>query len=309
MVTFETKCYENDWAYILKGNYLKKLINRSGGKNFFEKKQLIINNVKNRDLVTEFAQKKVDEGVIDAFYFAEDYADEVLNFFDLTAEDLGKGYVYSISELTGLYLCKSDFLLHFASDAFVTKKSARSKWIQKSIELMKANSDYICSTLVWNSLYREAKADNLLTKEEKYFWGDHGFSDQCYLVNCSVFRTKIYNERNTVADSLFPVYGGDLFEKRCSAYLRNFNLYRLVYKNASYIHANFPKVNTLSRKIYDFAHLKLGLEFTTMGRSPNFFERIIRIIKQQFFAKTVHLCKNVIPFCKRVIKKILGINR
>src|SRR5574344_1045428 len=117
-ITFETKCYENDWEYILKGTYLEQMISRCGIN--FDFKQLMINNVKNKELVRSFANKKVEQGVIDAYYFIEDTSDEVLSFFKLSKESLNKGYVYSISELTGIYQCKTNYLLHFSSDAFLT---------------------------------------------------------------------------------------------------------------------------------------------------------------------------------------------
>ena len=288
-ITFETRCYENDYCYILNGNYLKVMIDRCIHKGgvCFNCRQLIINNVKDRDAVAQLAQKKVDEGVIDRFYFAEDTSLQVLDFFGLTAEDLGKGYVYSISELTGLYMCETDFLLHFSSDAFATWKSAKSHWIEKSIAKMNGNEKYVCATLTWNNLYIEAKQDNLLEGDNGEFYFDHGFSDQCYLVKTSVFRGKIYSEKNAFADSVYPAYGGDLFEKRCSAYFRNKNLYRLVFNKASYIHSNFPK-NDFKRNIYYFLSKKLHFEFTTLGRDPNAFSRMKKIVKKKLKAICRH---------------------
>lgn len=42
-VTFETKCYENDWEFVLKTNYLDEMLRRCSFP--FTHKQLIINNV------------------------------------------------------------------------------------------------------------------------------------------------------------------------------------------------------------------------------------------------------------------------
>jgi hypothetical protein len=81
MLTFETKVWENDWEFILKNNYLDKMI---ANCNFdFDQKTIIINNVKNRAIVEKHCEIKVKEGIIDAFYCVEDYAETVLDFFEI----------------------------------------------------------------------------------------------------------------------------------------------------------------------------------------------------------------------------------
>ena len=51
-VTFETKVYENDWEYILKGNYLKKII--SNNNYNFDRRIVLINNVRNVEKVKKY---------------------------------------------------------------------------------------------------------------------------------------------------------------------------------------------------------------------------------------------------------------
>jgi len=46
-VTFETKVWEKDWEYILKGNYLEKVINSCNYN--FDKKTIIINQCKRQE--------------------------------------------------------------------------------------------------------------------------------------------------------------------------------------------------------------------------------------------------------------------
>jgi hypothetical protein len=57
MVTFETKCYENDWEYILKGCRLDEMIRRCNFK--FKEKILYINNVTDLKKVCGYADKKI----------------------------------------------------------------------------------------------------------------------------------------------------------------------------------------------------------------------------------------------------------
>lgn len=283
-ITFETKCYENDWEYILKGSYLKKMIDRCGIQ--FTVRQLIINNIKNRELVESYAKRKVAEGVIDVYYFTEDTEEEVLNFFKLTKESLGKGFVYSISEFTGIYKCKTDFLLHFSSDAYLTQKAKKSTWILEAIEQMKNNNTFIVATPCWNHLYLSAKAESYGTTGNFYL--AQGFSDQCYLIPVKIFQQKIYNEKHPYSER-YPQYGGELFEKRVDSFLRTHDYYRLIYKKASYIHANFPKTKA-KKKAYMFVTKKLGNEFTTLFRTPSclhrFYDIIISVVKTLFHRYT-----------------------
>lgn len=121
-ITFETKCYENDWEFVLKTNYLDEMLQRLPCS--FEHKQLIINNVSDVSLVCKYADEKVKAGIIDAYYIAEDFAKDSLSFFQINKNSFGNGYYYSISELVGLYLSKTTYHLHFSSDAIMGKNTA-----------------------------------------------------------------------------------------------------------------------------------------------------------------------------------------
>jgi hypothetical protein len=73
-ITFETKCYENDWEYVLRTNYLNRMIDNC---NFnFDFKQVIINNTKRRDRVEYYAQKS------DQCYLCrtDDFREKIYNF-------------------------------------------------------------------------------------------------------------------------------------------------------------------------------------------------------------------------------------
>ena len=49
-------------------------------------------------------------GVITDYFFVEDYISEVLQFFQLSKEALGKGLNYSNHELVSIYICQTDYL-------------------------------------------------------------------------------------------------------------------------------------------------------------------------------------------------------
>lgn len=241
MVTFETKVWEKDWEYILKGNYLDKMI--SVNNYNFSKKQIIINNVKNRCLVEKYCENKIKEGVIDCYFSVEDYATEVLNHFGLSFDSFQGGYYYSIAELLGIYKCETEYLLHFSGDSFLKKNN--HNWINDAIEVMKNQPNIFVANPTWNGKFSEAKNESF-DETEKFYVG-YGFSDQTYLIRTADFKRKIYNEKNRMSER-YPKYGGELFEKRVDSFMRNNEKLRITHKKSSYLSSNFPK-DWFSRKI------------------------------------------------------------
>jgi hypothetical protein len=248
MVTFETKCWENDWEFILGGHYLDEMIDRCDFT--FKERVLMINNVRNLSLVKRYADKKLKSNTIDAYYVVDEFAPKVLDFFHIEKDSFKGGYVYSIAELTSIYLCKTDYLLHFSGDSYMQINN--SHWIDKSLDLFSKRTDVVVANPTWNFMYEGVKAESFI--EIDNFFINSQFSDQCYLIKTEVFKQPIYNETNKISDTRFPKYGGELFEKRVEAYMHNHNLHRITSKDVSYIHRNFPKnINQrrmLKAKIY-----------------------------------------------------------
>lgn len=238
-ITFETKCYENDWEFILQTPYLDEMVERCN--TAFHHKQLIINNVNDLSLVCKNADEKIKKGVIDAYYIAADHAKEALDFFEIEKNSFGKGYYYSIAELVGIYLSKTTYHLHFSSDARMEKKPSND-WILEAITLMDKHPKLVIANPAWNHKFKEA-ANEAVDETENFYIG-YGFSDQCYLIKNELFKKPIYNEYNE-ASKRYPEYGGELFEKRVDSFMRNHELKRLTHKSVSYIHQNFPKNNLL----------------------------------------------------------------
>lgn len=240
-VTFETKCYEKDWEILLKTDRLEKMINNCNYE--FKEKVLYINNVQDIKKVCSYADKMVDRGILTSYVAVEEYADKVLNFFEINKEDFRGGYYYSIQELTGIYLCKTKYLLHFSGDAFIKKPF---HWIDDAIERMSTSCKIKTANPVWNNKYDEARNESI--DEDEEFYIGYGFSDQSYLIKAEDFKKPVYNEKN-IESERYPGYGGELFEKRVDAWMRNNDFLRLTCKNGSYIHKNYPK-NKFLRKIY-----------------------------------------------------------
>lgn len=241
MVTFETKVWEKDWEYILKGNYLEKII--AANNYAFKRKQIIINNVNNRNEVEKYCKKQIKEGVIDCYFVVEDYESEVLEHFGIEKQSFAGGYYYSIAELVGIYLCETDYLLHYSSDSFI--KSNQLNWINEAVEIMEENPDIFVANATWNDNFEEVRKGTI--DEIGNFSVGRGFSDQCYLVRTKDFMFPMYHDKNPLSER-YPKYGGELFEKRVDAYMRNNEKLRITHKQASYRSTNFPR-DWFSRKI------------------------------------------------------------
>ncbi len=233
-VTFETKCYENDWEYLLKAGRLEKAVGLC--RYPFDRVVLHINNVKDPDKVAAYASRLLHSGVISDVVRVSDYAGQVLDAFGCDAESFKGGYYYSIAEMTAIYLCKTDYLLHFSSDTIMAN---REEWIGSAIGRMEENPEILVANPTWNDKFHRAR-EGSITEDDAFYTG-HGFSDQCYLIAPARFRSPIYNERHPVSQRDFPPYGGESFEKRVDAYMRNHGYLRITSKRASYRHQNFPR--------------------------------------------------------------------
>ena len=90
-ITFETKCYENDWEHLLKTERLKKAVALC--RYPFDRVVLHINNVKNQDKVARYASRLLLSGVISEFVQVSDYAGQVLDSFGCGAESFGEATI------------------------------------------------------------------------------------------------------------------------------------------------------------------------------------------------------------------------
>ncbi|MES9682267.1 hypothetical protein ABWK22_04955, partial [Gottfriedia acidiceleris] len=139
----------------------------------------------------------------------------------------------SISELVSIYLCNTKFLLHFSSDSILEKPF---NWIDLSILKLQEDERIKVANPVWNGNIFEAKQESI--DEDENFYIGYGFSDQCYLIRTNDFKNKIYNEKNPISER-YPIYGGELFEKRVDAWMRNNHFKRITFKHGNYIHQNY----------------------------------------------------------------------
>lgn len=227
-VTFETKCWQRDWEVLLQTDYLEKMI---ANCNFpFSTKRLLINNVDDINAVKRYADKAVKTGLIDEYVVVDELAEKVLKKLNLTKEELGKGYYYSIAELVGIYCCSTEYLVHFSSDTCLEKKW-KNNFIRDGLNLFAENENVAVVNPMWNYKWHELENPNW--DKSKTFHLGGGFSDQCYMIKAEEFNRDIYHFWHETGEQ-YPAYGGELFEKRCNAYLRVNKRMRAVHMKSSY---------------------------------------------------------------------------
>ena len=231
-VTLETKCWEHDWKRILDGERLRLLAERNAYP--FSEKILMINNVKKSSVVSKHAERAIQQGWLSKYIIVEEHAAEALDFFSISRESLGIGYRYSIAELVSIFLCQTDFLLHYAGDCI---PATTSDWVSRAVHLMSQDPRVKVCNLYAGEGYREATKH--FPQQTDDFYIGCGFSDQCYLVRSKDFRQRIYNESHP-ASARYPRYGGELFEKRIDSWMQNNGHLAATYKHAYYIHKNWP---------------------------------------------------------------------
>jgi hypothetical protein len=241
-VTFETKCYEKDWEILLKTDRLELMIKRNCFD--FAERVLYVNNVADPDRVKFYAGKLVERDVITRYVFVDERAQEALDFFGLERNSFKGGYYYSIQELVGIYLCRSEYLLHFAGDSML---EGSFHWIEQGIAKLEEDSRVKVVNCVPDGSVCEAEAQAY--EEDDDFWLGYGFSDQCYLVRTTDFKQRIFNETHPASER-YPQYGGELFERKVDSWMHNHDFLRATYKKGTYLHRNYPSnriIRTIAR--------------------------------------------------------------
>ena len=231
--------WEGDYRVVLTEERLAAAV----GHNCFPfaTRVVYVNNVDNPRAVHRRAQVLVDAGVVDDVVFVEDHANSALDHFGLTAADLGRGYVYSISELVSLHLATTDYVLHYAGD---TVLSQRFDWLPGALDLLARRQDVAVVNASWTPDLAAVEAES--EERDGDFLLGYGFSDQMYLVRTSEFSQRIYGESHPASDR-YPDYGGELFEKRVDSWMRNHQRLRATWAGGHYAHENIRAPGLVDR--------------------------------------------------------------
>lgn len=271
-ISFYTICYEADWRSILIEGRLSKLI-KSCNHNF-RYKNLIINNVQNRILVEYYAQKAIEANIIDNYFFSSDLYDEVLTYFKIKRRsfmlDGYDGFFYSIAPLTSIYLCNTEFIMFFTGDCII-KNESNSRWIIDAMEMMNKNKDIFVANPLWDYDKGECKRQSF-AEDENWRYG-FGFTDQCFLIKTLNIKQPIFGYYHVSSES-YPIYGGNLFERRVNSYMRVHNKIRITSKCAIYEH----------EKLVDEDYNPIVKKSGWLKKRALFFFSIKRRVRKKFFA-------------------------
>lgn len=229
-LTVETKVWEQDWEDLLVGGLLRHVFTPILTPC---SRRVIINNVREPGRVLDAARVCIAGGDLDDVVLVDDHIEAALQHFRMSVGDFGEGFVYSRAELVGLLTCESEYLCHFAGDC---RMLHHSDWCQRGIELLERSQDVVSVNPVWNGRLQEVH-DEEVERRGHYSLG-HGFSDQCYLVRADTLRGADIHWLPPATDDPYPEYGGDLFEKRVSAWIRHMGVYRATDLLAAYVHLN-----------------------------------------------------------------------
>lgn len=235
-LTIETKCWSGDWRWVLNAHRFEVLRDRCEGVDAVW--TVWINNGPGVMQMTTAADRLFQLGLIDTWGVVSDFARITLDQLNISIASFSGGYYYSIAELVGICQCSTKFLLHFSGDSMPLCSEAESRWLTTLIKGLDDHPSWSVANLTWDNKFDEARRDSSVIQEP---WAiGYGFSDQMYLLRAAEFKLPIYDEVN-VAGSRYPSYGGNLFEKRVDAYMRNHGRQRATLLTGAYRHKNYPK--------------------------------------------------------------------
>ena len=255
-ITLASNCFEKNFRLITSETWAKRLF--VYGNTFINSRMLMVSNIDNIDELRKRANALKSKKIIDEVIFSYDYIDQlnemfegcnrdsfyrkpsVREFFSATlrgnkVKKVYDGLLYSASQMAAILACKTDWLLYITEDVTLDD-SCIEDWVKKSIDKMLEEPSVLVCNPLWNNDFEMAQKESI--REDEDFWYSNTFSDQCYLININRIKEKkmIFSERNYLTEKKFPIYGGNCFERRFSAYLNNHSLYRCTYKHCSYIH-------------------------------------------------------------------------
>jgi len=144
-------------------------------------------------------------------------------------------------------VCETDYLFHLSGDTFIINN--HRNWIGEAICIMNDMENIWDAHLLSGWWDRNLQTVHYESEINNFLLGyGYGFTDRRYLIRKKDFINPIYNEIHKIPLMRFPNYGGNSFEKRVDAYLRNHKKLSIADKYTGYGHRNFPR-NWFSRKI------------------------------------------------------------
>ena len=255
-LTLASNCYEKNINIVTDVEYAKKLF--LYGLSDIDYRILLISNVRDKELAKGKCEILKEQKIIDDYIFSFDCSEDIQQtfhgcdretFFRKTTlrekmhallekkkiKSIYDGIYYSISQIASIVTCPTKWLLFITEDVRLHPK-ALATWVGLAIDVINKKDEVLVANPLWNAQVDWAQYESLY--EDKEFWYSERFSDQCFLINTDKLKLfkGILSEKNKECEKVFPYYGGNCFERRICAYMRNHHLLRATYKHDYYIH-------------------------------------------------------------------------
>jgi hypothetical protein len=234
-------CYEGTQEKVLSKIFIHEVLNQN--KYNFKNVFIVINNVRDKRSIAKKAGKLKKEGVINGYFFVEDYIDKVLKFVKIKKGDLEPILHYSDWALVSIYISKSAYLLHWDPDVYLERSI---DWVSPSLDKMMSKRSFMVASPLLKGSSGVMRHESY-QEDENYFYNDD-FSDQIFLVRKKDFLRPIYGH-NHIYSLRFPLaHIGSVFEKRIDSYMKRQNKIRIIFKKVPYLHLKnngfpYPKTN------------------------------------------------------------------
>lgn len=257
-ITLASNCYEKNIDIVTDVAYAKKLF--LYGLDCIDYRILLISNVRDKELAKEKCESLKKLNIIDDYIFSFDCGEAIQNIFRgcdrqsflrkttlrekmhallsrKKIKSLYDGIYYSISQIAAIVTCPTKWLLFTTEDVQLHSETLEN-WGGQAINIINGKTEVLVANPIWNEKSDEAQKESLYEDEE--FWYSECFSDQCFLINTDKLKSikDILSEKNDECERVFPYYGGNCFERRICAYMKNHHLLRATYKNDFYIHSD-----------------------------------------------------------------------
>jgi hypothetical protein len=235
--------FEGTYRKVLSPGFFRQI--EAQHQRSFERVVALINNVEDRREAGARAEKLLELGEIDAYYWVADYLEKALTKVGLMRRDLGRVPHYTDFLLVAVTLPGNPYLLHW--DAEVCLRQSRN-WIDPALELMERDQRVFVANPNWRQPTLEKET---LWKAGDFAFG-YGFSDQLFLVRRSEVSRPIYKS-HCLASFRYPVaHVAAIFEQRVDAYMRTHGRLRATYTRATYEHpesegASHPAASPIER--------------------------------------------------------------
>lgn len=257
-VTLASNCYEKNIDIVTDVAYAKKLF--LYGLDCVDYRMLLISNVQDKEMAKEKCESLKKLNIIDDYIFSFDCSEAIQNTFlgcdrqsflrkttlhervqaflrKRKIKSIYDGIYYSVSQIASIVTCPTKWLLFVTEDVQIHPETLEN-WGGQAINIINGKTEVLVANPIWNEKSDEAQKESLYEDEE--FWYSECFSDQCFLINTDKLKSikDILSEKNDECERVFPYYGGNCFERRICAYMKNHHLLRATYKHDFYIHSD-----------------------------------------------------------------------